>query len=107
MSWSRLPSGTGYLRTRAWSDPDALDAALAELGASDRLIVDVRGNSGGGSGRPRTVALQRGVVLSVSTALTYEPDGRCVEGAGLAVGRVLPPDLLATGAAVGAADTGW
>ncbi|RIQ13270.1 hypothetical protein DY240_26000, partial [Jiangella rhizosphaerae] len=47
VSWSRLPSGTAYLRIRAWSDPDALDAALAELGRCERLIVDVRGNSGG------------------------------------------------------------
>ncbi|TDD67111.1 hypothetical protein E1262_20255 [Jiangella aurantiaca] len=192
VSWSRLPSGTGYLRIRAWSDPEALDAALTELGRCERLVVDVRGNSGGdlvtalrfrdrfldratalgtvrfstgdgglagpapitgtpaeagrwtrptrflvdrlcysatedallglrtmrhvqlvgepsggGSGRPRTVGLLDGVVLSVSTALTYEPGGRCVEGAGLAVDRELPPHLLATGAAVTAADTGW
>lgn len=190
--WTRLPTGTGYLRLRAWSDPDALDTALTELSACERLIVDVRGNaggdlvtalrfrdrflgrettlgavrfstgdgglsapapivgtpaaagrwtrptrvlldrlaysatedallglgslghvqlvgepSGGGSGRPRTVGLRDGVVLGVSTALTYEPDGRCVEGAGLAVSRELAPDLLATGAAVVAADTGW
>jgi carboxyl-terminal processing protease len=41
--------------------------------------------SGGGSGRPRTLRLLPGWRLTVSTALTYDRDGRCVEGAGVPV----------------------
>ena len=51
VAWRRLPSGTGYLRVEAWRpDPrfdDALDAAFRDLAATDRLIVDLRGNGGG------------------------------------------------------------
>ncbi|RIQ13271.1 hypothetical protein DY240_26005 [Jiangella rhizosphaerae] len=84
----------------------ATEDALLGLGSLDH--VELLGEpSGGGSGRPRTVGLHDGVVLSVSTALTYEPGGRCVEGAGLSVGRELPPGVLASGAAIAATDTGW
>ena len=41
--------------------------------------------SGGGSGRPRSLRLTRGVTLTVSTALTYDRKGRCVENAGIPV----------------------
>jgi carboxyl-terminal processing protease len=47
--------------------------------------------TGGGSGRPRALPLLAGVTLTVSTALTYERDGRCVEGAGI------PVDVRAAG----------
>ncbi|MBD0329603.1 MAG: hypothetical protein ICV64_05820 [Thermoleophilia bacterium] len=48
--------------------------------------------SGGGSGRPRALRLLPGWRLTVSTALTYDRDGRCVEGAGI------PVDLRVRGA---------
>jgi carboxyl-terminal processing protease len=41
--------------------------------------------SGGGSGRPRSIRLLRGWMLTVSTALTYDRAGRCIEGAGVPV----------------------
>ncbi len=51
VSWSRRPSGTGYLRIRGWQSDDAwqdaIDVSLRELASSSRLIVDLRGNVGG------------------------------------------------------------
>lgn len=51
VAWHRLPSGTGYLRIEAWRADrpvdDAIDAALRDLAGTGRLIVDLRGNSGG------------------------------------------------------------
>ncbi len=41
--------------------------------------------SGGGSGRPRSLRLLPGWTLTVSTALTYDREGRCIEGAGIPV----------------------
>jgi carboxyl-terminal processing protease len=41
--------------------------------------------TGGGSGRPRSLRLLPGWTLTVSTALTYDRDGHCVEGAGIPV----------------------
>jgi carboxyl-terminal processing protease len=45
--------------------------------------------TGGGSGRPRALPLLPGFELSVSTALTYDRGGRCIEDAGI------QPDVLA------------
>ncbi|SDM79775.1 S41 family peptidase [Allokutzneria albata] len=41
--------------------------------------------SGGGSGRPRTVRLLPGWTLNISTVLTYDRNGHCVEGSGIPV----------------------
>ena len=41
--------------------------------------------TGGGSGRPRSLRLLPGWTLTVSTALTYDREGRCIEGAGIPV----------------------
>jgi carboxyl-terminal processing protease len=49
--------------------------------------------SGGGSGRPRLLRLLPGWSLTVSTALTYDRSGRCIEGAGLPVDVYVPPSL--------------
>ncbi|MFO0946224.1 MAG: S41 family peptidase [Planctomycetota bacterium] len=50
VSWMKLEDGIGYLYVRRISDklPTLLDAAVAELKESKGLILDVRGNSGGG-----------------------------------------------------------
>lgn len=45
--------------------------------------------SGGGSGRPRTVPLTPGWHVTISTALTFDRTGRCIEGQGI------PVDVLA------------
>jgi carboxyl-terminal processing protease len=84
----------------------AIEDAL--LGLRDLAHVRFLGEpSGGGSGRPRSVLLQDGVVLSVSTALTFERSGRCVEGNGLSVDAELPADALRSGRAVDDADSSW
>jgi carboxyl-terminal processing protease len=48
-------------------------------------VTVVGAPSGGGSGRPRSLRLLPGTTLTVSTALTYDRAGRCVEGAGIPV----------------------
>jgi carboxyl-terminal processing protease len=58
--------------------------------------------SGGGSGRARALRLLPGWTLTVSTALTYDRAGRCVEGSGIPVDVHLPafddalPNVAAT-----------
>lgn len=51
VTWTRTVNGTGCLRIGGWQDTpafhDAIDAALADFAADDRLIVDLRGNFGG------------------------------------------------------------
>lgn len=50
VGWKRLDDGIGYLYVRRIREnlPEALDRAIAELKGVRGLIVDVRGNSGGG-----------------------------------------------------------
>jgi carboxyl-terminal processing protease len=61
------------------------------LGLAGLDHVRVMGQpTGGGSGRPRTLPLLPGLELSVSTALTYDRNGHCIENAGI------QPDLVAT-----------
>ncbi len=47
--------------------------------------------SGGGSGRARALRLLPGMTLTISTALTYDRTGHCIENAGI------PVDVRATG----------
>jgi C-terminal processing protease CtpA/Prc len=49
-SWKRLSGDIGYIRVRRIRGdlPGALDKAMAELQSVRGLIIDVRGNSGGG-----------------------------------------------------------
>jgi carboxyl-terminal processing protease len=74
---------------------DSLTFSAAEdflLGLQGLDHVTVVGQpSGGGSGRARALPLVPGTTLTVSTALTYDRDGRCVEGAGI------PVDVTAAG----------
>ena len=81
------------------------------LGLQGLDHVDVVGEpSGGGSGRMRTLRLLPGWRLTVSTALTYDRSGRCVEGAGISVDRYVAPnrfDPAARDMVLEEADTGW
>jgi carboxyl-terminal processing protease len=74
---------------------DSLTFSASEdflLGLQGLEHVTVVGRpSGGGSGRPRALRLLPGMTLTVSTALTYDREGHCVEGAGI------PVDVPATG----------
>jgi carboxyl-terminal processing protease len=57
------------------------DALLGLQGLAHVRTVGT--NTGGGSGRPRLIRLLPGQHLTVSTALTYDREGRCVEGSGI------------------------
>ena len=70
-----------------------LERGLPARAAGARARAGGRSPSGGGSGRPRHLRLLPGWSLTVSTALTYDRDGRCVEGAGLPVDVPVPPVL--------------
>lgn len=97
---------------RRWTKPvrfitDALTYSASEdalLGLGQLDHVEVVGEpSGGGSGRPRTVPLIGPSFLTVSTALTYDHAGRCIERAGIHVDRPLSVDHDI----VTKADTNW
>ena len=61
------------------------------LGLQGLAHVTVVGRpTGGGSGRPRSIRLLPGWTLTVSTALTYDRGGRCIEGAGIPVDVTVP-----------------
>lgn len=47
--------------------------------------------SGGGSGRPRTLPIVPGWTVSMSTALTFDRTGHCIEGQGIPVDIVSDP----------------
>jgi carboxyl-terminal processing protease len=69
------------------TDPLTFSASedfLLGLQGLDHVLV-VGHPSGGGSGRPRALRLLPGMTLTVSTALTYDREDRCVEGAGIPV----------------------
>jgi len=97
---------------RFLTDPLTYSASEdALLGLQGLPHVRVVGEpSGGGSGRPRAVRLLPNLMLGVSTALTYDRQGRCVEGAGIPVDRPVTPDRFSPDApdiVLLAADRDW
>jgi carboxyl-terminal processing protease len=63
----------------------------AILGLVGLPYVEIVGEaSGGGSGRPRTIWLKDDMYATISTALTFDRSGRCIEGNGIRVDRPLP-----------------
>jgi carboxyl-terminal processing protease len=82
------------------------------LGLSGLDHVEVIGlETGGGSGQARRIRLEPGWRLLVSSCLTFDRQGRCIEGAGIPVDRRVPPTGSATptweAALLAAADRGW
>ena len=62
----------------------------ALLGLQGLDHVEILGMpSGGGSGRARSISLLPGWRLSVSSCLTFDRQGRCIEGSGITVDRVI------------------
>lgn len=74
------------------------------LGLNQLERVDIVGQpTGGGSGRPRTIPLIANAVLTISTAITYDHQGHCIEGTGIQPNRLLAvPDHT-----IDHADTDW
>jgi carboxyl-terminal processing protease len=69
------------------TDPMTYSASedfLLGLQGLDHVTV-IGQRSGGGSGRPRTIALTDEMILTVSTALTYDRNGVCIENHGIPV----------------------
>lgn len=99
-------------RVRFLTDPLTYSASEdALLGLQGLLHVQVVGEpSGGGSGRPRALRLLPGQQLTVSTALTYDRTGRCLEGAGIPVDLPVTPNRFdpdAPDRVLQAAERGW
>jgi len=97
---------------RFLTDPLTYSASEdALLGLQGLPHVGVVGEpSGGGSGRPRAVRLLPDLMLGVSTALTYDRHGRCIEGAGIPVDQPVTPDRFSPDApdhVLLAADRDW
>ena len=63
--------------------------------------------TGGGSGRPRTIALREHLIATISTALTFDRSGRCIEGIGFEPDIAIHADPLRPDATLDAALTGW
>lgn len=83
-------------RTRLLTDGLTYSASEdAILGLDQHSQIDVAGQpSGGGSGRPRRIPIYDTSVLTVSTALTYDHSGNCIEGNGVTVTHRLDDDEL-------------
>ena len=81
---------------------DALTYSASEdaiLGLGQHPQIDIAGQpSGGGSGRPRRIPLHGTSVLTVSTALTYDHLGNCIEGTEVPVTHRLDDELSPAGA---------
>lgn len=61
----------------------AEDFLLGLQGLPHVTVIGAR--SGGGSGRPRTIPLYGDVAITISTALTFDRNGTCIEGHGVPV----------------------
>jgi carboxyl-terminal processing protease len=87
-------------REQCWTGRLAVLTDSLTFSSSEDFLLGLQGlehvavvgqPSGGGSGRARSLRLLPGMTLTVSTALTYDRAGHCVEGAGV------PVDVLASG----------
>ena len=64
------------------------------LGLQGLPHVQLIGQStGGGSGRPRTIRLREHLIVTISTALTFDREGRCIEGNGFQPDVPIEPDF--------------
>lgn len=63
--------------------------------------------TGGGSGRPRTISLRPNMVATVSTALTYDREGHCIEGNGIAPDIPIALDVDHPDSLLSKAMRGW
>jgi carboxyl-terminal processing protease len=94
------------------TDPLTYSAAESTLlGLQGLAHVEVLGErSGGGSGQARSIPIFRDATLTVSSCLTFDRGGECVEGAGIPVDRPIPmgDDFDEwTGRLLAAAEASW
>ncbi len=84
-----------------WTKPVRFLTSPLTYSASEDAILGLQGlehvqvwgePTGGGSGRLRRLKLLPGWRLTISSALTHERSGRCIEGAGLLPDRLIAPD---------------
>lgn len=98
---------------RFLTDPGTYSASEdALLGLQGLPHVEVVGEpGGGGSGRARSIRLLPGWRLTVSSCLTFDRLGRCIEGGGIALDQTIPMLGRTHGAweleLLAAADRGW
>jgi carboxyl-terminal processing protease len=64
------------------------DFLLGLQGLPHVTVVGQR--SGGGSGRPRTIRILPDMTITISTALTFDREGVCVENHGIPVDLEMP-----------------
>lgn len=90
------PSGPTWTKpVRFLTDPLCYSATEDFLhGLQGLPHVQVVGQTtGGGSGRPRTILLREHIIATISTALTYDRTGRCIEGNGIPADIPIEPDV--------------
>jgi carboxyl-terminal processing protease len=75
VEWRRIDNGTGYLKVAMFPGmigvvvANQISSAVASLGEIDRLIIDLRGNTGGGIGAIRVMSLLTPDKIPVGFAL--------------------------------------
>lgn len=85
----------------AWNKPVRVLVDPLCYSATEDFLLGLKGlpnvelvgqTTGGGSGRPRTIALRPHLHITISTALTWDREGRCIEGNGLAPDTTVVPE---------------
>jgi len=108
-----LPDGTLSARepitgeiapeNQRWSKPVVFLTDPLTYSASEDVLLGLQGNdhvtvigarSGGGSGRMRILRLLNGWRLTVSTSLTFDLRGQCIEGNGIPVDLLVDPTAI-------------
>jgi carboxyl-terminal processing protease len=104
---------------RRWTRPVRFLTSPLSYSSSEDCLLGLQGlpnvavwgePSGGGSGRLRRVRLLPGWRLTVTTSLTFDLQGRCIEGSGVPVDRLVVPNRRnpdGTDSVLAAADQGW
>jgi carboxyl-terminal processing protease len=116
-------TGTPTVGERRWLKPVRFLVDRQTYSASEDAVlglgrlphVQIAGEpTGGGSGRPRSIPLDNDLVATISTALTFDRAGRCIEANGIAVDIDLPidahfrdPVAMPASVILDLADQGW
>jgi carboxyl-terminal processing protease len=93
-----LQDGPSVDRVR-WEGDLVVLTDLLTYSASEDFLLGLQGlphvtvigqRSGGGSGRPRTIRVMEDVAITISTALTFDRNGTCIENHGVPVDIEMP-----------------